>query len=272
MRNYFRWMIVPTSFVLLFGYVAAFGVPSQKMISGCVNKQTGVLRIVAKCSANETKLTFAQQGEKGIPGVVGIDGVTGLPGKDGAQGLDGLDGINGRDGKDGVDGINGRDGSPGIAGQRGVTGLSGKDGSEVEVYYAYVKSQDFIVTGTSKKVIVLRLSALKIPLSVSTSTFRATANINVYFQGLNKNGWCTWQGSDWETTTSHYGNIWYFSSAWATSNFSTVTASANIDGLVPVSTSSDIFLTCTFYGNASISSGWVSAQKVTGNFQGTIGG
>jgi hypothetical protein len=60
-------------------------------IHGCVNKGSGILRVIdpstgATCAASETPLTFNQQGTPGLPGPSGPAGPTGPAGATGATG------------------------------------------------------------------------------------------------------------------------------------------------------------------------------------------
>jgi hypothetical protein len=60
-------------------------------IHGCINKGSGVLRIIdpstgATCSTSETPLTFNQQGTQGLPGPQGPAGEPGSPGPAGPTG------------------------------------------------------------------------------------------------------------------------------------------------------------------------------------------
>jgi hypothetical protein len=87
--------------------------PANKIINGCVDKKTSVLRVAAKCLKTETRLTWNQQGVAGIPGINGIDGKNGEPG---AQGNVGPQGIAGKDGVAGSPGASGFSGARGPAG------------------------------------------------------------------------------------------------------------------------------------------------------------
>src|SRR2546423_12389086 len=67
---------------------------------GCINKKSGVLRIVSKskkCKKSERRISFNSQGPAG------------------RNGFNGTNGANGRNGANGVNGLNGATGAPGTA-------------------------------------------------------------------------------------------------------------------------------------------------------------
>jgi type VI protein secretion system component Hcp len=95
------------------GYVVNAATAPSSTITGCSNKKTGVVRIVAaktRCAKNEKRLTWNVKGDTGATGLPGATGPAGAPGKDGTNGL------NGTDGKDGADGATGATGPAGPAG------------------------------------------------------------------------------------------------------------------------------------------------------------
>ena len=57
-----------------------------EVISACVAKKDGTMRIATTCKSTETPLTWNQQGPQGTPGQQGIPGEKGADGAPGAQG------------------------------------------------------------------------------------------------------------------------------------------------------------------------------------------
>ena len=89
----------------LLGVGGAFGGSSQ--ISGCINKKTFVLRVVSKCSKDETKISWnvvGAKGDKGDTGATGPEGAVGAVGATGPQGLTGPQGSTGATGPKGETG------------------------------------------------------------------------------------------------------------------------------------------------------------------------
>ena len=68
----------------LLGVGGAFGGSSQ--ISGCINKKTFVLRVVSKCTKDETKISWNVVGPQGVQGAVGATGPDGAVGATGPKG------------------------------------------------------------------------------------------------------------------------------------------------------------------------------------------
>ena len=101
----------------LLGVGGAFGGSSQ--ISGCINKKTFVLRVVSKCSKDETKISWNVVGAKGDKGDTGA---TGPEGAVGAVGATGPEGAVGAVGATGPQGLTGPQGSTGATGPKGETG------------------------------------------------------------------------------------------------------------------------------------------------------
>lgn len=101
----------------------------EAVISGCVNKTSGVLRIATKCSKTEVILKWNQrglQGEQGIQGLQGIPGDKGEPGTMGEQGPKGDTGAKGDQGAAGAPGA-------GFAGPAGAQGAAGPAGRQLVV-------------------------------------------------------------------------------------------------------------------------------------------
>jgi hypothetical protein len=75
------------------GY-AAIPHSTTGVISGCYEKNTGLLRVInaqdgKSCTRFEAPLTWSQQGPQGVPGLRGLQGEQGLQGIDGVKGQDG---------------------------------------------------------------------------------------------------------------------------------------------------------------------------------------
>ncbi len=86
---------------------------SSAVIHACVNKKTGLVRIVAACRRGESAMTWNAQGARGpsgVPGAAGPQGPAGLAGAAGAKGDTGPQGAAG---------------SPGPAGPQGPAGPAG---------------------------------------------------------------------------------------------------------------------------------------------------
>ena len=101
----------------LLGVGGAFGGSSQ--ISGCINKKTFVLRVVSKCSKDETKISWNVVGAKGDKGDTGATGPEGVVG---AVGVTGPEGAVGAVGATGPQGLTGATGPQGLTGPKGETG------------------------------------------------------------------------------------------------------------------------------------------------------
>jgi hypothetical protein len=101
------------SFLTLISSNLYFAASEPDAINGCVNKKTGALRIVAKCTSAERSIQWGKigpQGEPGENGLPGEAGPAGAIGPAGAQGLPGLNGLNGFSGSNGPAGANGTNG------------------------------------------------------------------------------------------------------------------------------------------------------------------
>ena len=111
----------------LLGVGGAFGGSSQ--ISGCINKKTFVLRVVSKCSKDETKISWNVVGAKGDKGDTGATGPEGVVGAVGVTGPEGAVGAVGATGPQGLTGATGPQGLTGPQGSTGATGPKGETGS-----------------------------------------------------------------------------------------------------------------------------------------------
>ncbi len=102
-------------------------VAQGEVLTVCINKKTGAIKVANKCSKEERKTTLGGvgpqglQGEKGDKGDTGAVGATGATGATGPQGATGATGLTGATGAQGPQGERGFTGATGATGQ--VTGL-----------------------------------------------------------------------------------------------------------------------------------------------------
>jgi hypothetical protein len=114
-------MIVMVVVILLAIAVTCFG----DVITGCVTKSTGNMRIVpdpGACKSNEYPLSWNETGPQGPAGPQGLTGATGPTGAVGPQGLQGPPG------PQGLKGDTGATGPIGAVGPQGLQGLAGPQG------------------------------------------------------------------------------------------------------------------------------------------------
>jgi hypothetical protein len=102
-------------------------------IQGCVNKKTFVLRVLAKCTKEETKIRWNVAGIQGLLGEKGVTGDAGLPGPKGDKGERGETGIKGDTGDTGIQGLKGEPGVQGPQGLKGEDGTQGPRGNNGDV-------------------------------------------------------------------------------------------------------------------------------------------
>ena len=121
-------------------------VAQGEVLTVCINKKTGAIKVANKCSKEERKTTLGgvgpqgaqgERGEVGAVGPVGPQGVTGdigpageqgIQGPAGEQGIQGPAGPQGPKGEIGLQGIQGPIGPQGKQGERGLTGATGLTG------------------------------------------------------------------------------------------------------------------------------------------------
>jgi hypothetical protein len=84
------------SFLTLISSNIYFAVSQPDAITGCVNKKTGALRIVAKCTSAERLIQWGKEGPQGPLGATGLTGASGAQGIQGVPGAQGFSGANGR--------------------------------------------------------------------------------------------------------------------------------------------------------------------------------
>lgn len=84
------------SFLTLISSNIYFAVSEPDAITGCVNKKTGALRIVAKCTNAERSIQWGKEGPQGPLGATGLTGASGAQGIQGEPGAQGFSGANGR--------------------------------------------------------------------------------------------------------------------------------------------------------------------------------
>lgn len=105
---------------------------NSQLITGCINKSSGALRIVSKCSKSELKIQWNQRGEVGPQGIQGIQGSQGEKGLTGEQGSPGEKGEKGEQGVAGM-GLAGPQGPAGANGAQGASGQQGPAGQQLVV-------------------------------------------------------------------------------------------------------------------------------------------
>jgi len=99
-HNFLR-VLLPTAAVFIVTAVAAGAIissPAPRVIRGCYQKGSGVLRVAKagkRCRRGEAALSWNQQGLPGLPGQPGATGATGPAGPKGPQGDTGPFGVSG---------------------------------------------------------------------------------------------------------------------------------------------------------------------------------
>lgn len=120
--------------VLVVGFVFGSGltplhaedpVPAGEILTVCINKKTGALRVANKCTTAERKTVLGGVGARGEKGDKGDTGATGLTGETGAVGPQGATGAQGPQGERGLTGATGLQGPQGFTGATGATGSIG---------------------------------------------------------------------------------------------------------------------------------------------------
>jgi hypothetical protein len=151
-------------------------VAQGEVLTVCIDKKTGAIKVANKCSKQERKTTLGgvgpqgAQGEKGDKGDTGAVGATGATGATGTQGATGLTGLTGATGAQGPQGERGFTGATGATGQ--VTGLRTRS---IQVW-----EQSFFGSCSS----FFGFSALNGNTSLSTS-FGGTISLNKSCSTLN---------------------------------------------------------------------------------------
>lgn len=95
-------------------------VAQGEVLTVCINKKTGAIKVANKCSKEERKTTLGGVGPQGPQGEKGDKGDTGAVGATGATGPQGATGATGTQGPQGPQGPQG---------ERGFTGATGAAGS-----------------------------------------------------------------------------------------------------------------------------------------------
>ncbi len=117
--------------VLIVGFIFGSGltplhaedpVPAGEILSVCINKKTGAIRVANKCTTAERKTVLGGVGARGEKGEKGDTGATGLTGETGAVGPQGATGLQGPQGERGLTGATGAQGPQGFTGATGATG------------------------------------------------------------------------------------------------------------------------------------------------------
>ena len=97
-------------------------VAQGEVLTVCINKKTGAIKVANKCSKEERKTTLGGVGPQGVQGEKGDTGETGAVGATGATGATGLQGATGATGFTGATGAQGPQGERGFTGATGATG------------------------------------------------------------------------------------------------------------------------------------------------------
>ena len=129
--------------VLVAGGIGWAAIPSNgetAVISGCYEKNTGVLRVIdaqagKSCTKWELPISWSQKGPKGEQGPTGLQGAAGpagTAGETGAKGDPGAPGSPGAAGAQGLQGPAGAAGAPGAPGEKGDSGDTGAAGAPGE--------------------------------------------------------------------------------------------------------------------------------------------
>ena len=123
--------------VLVAGGIGWAAIPNSQsaVISGCYEKNTGLLRVIdaqagKTCTSWELPISWNQAGPKGDRGAQGIAGPQGAKGEKGDKGDRGDTGQAGAKGDPGPEGPKGADGADGAAGADGAPGATGPAGAK----------------------------------------------------------------------------------------------------------------------------------------------
>jgi hypothetical protein len=133
-------------------------------IHGCVNRMTGIVRVInpslpgfaGACNTNawffgERALTWnarGQTGPQGMPGTTGAPGPSGMPGPAGPAGDRGETGAAGPQGLPGVQGPAGERGAQGVPGPTGPQGPKGDPGTAVQAVVPHTNQVGTLTLGT----------------------------------------------------------------------------------------------------------------------------
>jgi len=98
-------------------------VAKGEVLTVCINKKSGAIKVANKCSKEERKTTLGGVGPQGPQGEKGDTGDTGAVGATGATGPQGATGATG------ATGLTGATGAQGPQGERGFTGATGATGT-----------------------------------------------------------------------------------------------------------------------------------------------
>jgi len=110
-------------------------VAQGEVLTVCINKKTGAIKVANKCSKEERKTTLGGVGPQGPQGEKGDKGDTGAVGATGATGPQGATGATGANGLTGATGAQGPQGERGFTGATGATGyVSGLRTQSIEVW------------------------------------------------------------------------------------------------------------------------------------------
>ena len=145
-------------------------VAQGEVLSVCINKKTGAIKVANKCSKSERKTVLGGVGPQGEPGEKGEKGDVGPVGPQGPQGERGATGIQGE---------RGLTGATGPQGERGFTGATGATGSLVGLRRTNITflTSDWGCPGWARSVnyvssVRYNSYSTYSPLSVTTATLR----------------------------------------------------------------------------------------------------
>jgi len=144
-------------------------VAQGEVLTVCINKKTGAIKVAEKCSKQERKTTLGGVGPQGLQGEKGDKGDTGAVGATGATGATGPQGATG------ATGLTGATGAQGPQGERGFTGPQGQAGtiSGLSTTRISFLTNDFLGCGSG-----FSFGGQTVVTDVSTSSFtgRTTAS------------------------------------------------------------------------------------------------
>jgi hypothetical protein len=153
-------------------------VAQGEVLTVCINKKTGAIKVANKCSKEERKTTLGGVGPQGPQGEKGDKGDIGITGAQGPQGERGLTGAQGPQGERGLTGAQGERGFTGATGATGtVTGLRSTTIKFLSPYYWGVEGCPRGFFSDDREVLV--------SASLSTSRVYSGGQFQTVISGLN---------------------------------------------------------------------------------------
>ena len=174
-------MVVTLVFVLI-GGMAAIGSAAGDVITACVNKSSGEIKIVdagTTCANNWVALQWNAQGVGGATGATGPTGATGATGPagpTGATGPSGATGATGATGPAGATGAIGPTGATGATGANGATGATGPGG----LTNTYDRTQSLTVNSNSFVTTFVSCNTGDVAISGGFDHFTAGSNLELW--------------------------------------------------------------------------------------------